>query len=141
MSKHKRYLAGFSMIELMIVLVIIAILAAIAIPSYRQYVLRGHRTDATRALQDLASRQENYFFSNNRYPSSMSSINGSSSVAGPYFSVAIPSASSTDYTLRATAQGTQMKDTSCASFSLNRAGQRTALSTSGTDTTTSCWGQ
>lgn len=141
MSKHERKVTGFSMIELMIVLVIIAILAAIAIPSYRQYVLRSHRTDATRAMQDLASRQENYFFSNNRYPSTMSSINASSSVAGTYFSVAIPSASSTDYAITATAQGAQAKDIACTTFRLNRAGQRTSTSSSGANTTATCWGQ
>lgn len=141
MKKHTRDIAGFSMVELMIVVVIIAILSAIAIPSYRQYVLRSHRTDATRALQDLASRQENYFFANNRYPATLGSINASSSVAGAYFQVTIPSASTTSYTITATAQGAQAKDTACNSFSLTRAGQRTALSSAGVNNTATCWGQ
>jgi prepilin-type N-terminal cleavage/methylation domain len=137
MKTSIRRIAGFSMVELMIVVVIIAILAAIAIPSYRQYVLRGHRTDATRALQDLASRQESYFFSNNKYTNALTDLGASTSVAGNYFTVAIPSASSTDYTITATAQGTQTQDTACTAFSLTRAGVQTSSGTGAADT---CWG-
>ena len=49
---------GFTLIELMIVIVIVAVLAAIAMPSYRQYVLRSHRTEATRTLLNVAVAQE-----------------------------------------------------------------------------------
>ena len=49
---------GVTLIELMITVVIVAILAAIAYPSYTQYVLRSHRTAAKTALHDMASRQE-----------------------------------------------------------------------------------
>ena len=64
MKTSMRRVAGFSLMELMIVVAIIAILLAIAIPSYRNYILRAHRTDATRGLQDIASREENYYFNN-----------------------------------------------------------------------------
>jgi type IV pilus assembly protein PilE len=128
---------GFSMIELMIVVVIISILAAIAIPSYRQYVLKGHRSEATRALQDIASRQENYYFSNNAYTSNLADLGANSSVAGAYFTVAIPSASSTDYQVTATAQGTQTQDGGCTTFTLHRSG---AKESTGPATTDTCWG-
>lgn len=128
---------GFSMIELMIVVVIIAILSAIAIPSYRQYVLRGHRSEATRALQDLASRQENYYFTNNEYATNLSELGASSSVAGVYFRVAISSASSTDYQITATTQGTQDQDRACTAFALHRSG---AKESSGNGTAETCWG-
>lgn len=128
---------GFSMIELMIVVVIISILAAIAIPSYRQYVMKGHRSEATRALQDIASRQESYYFSNNEYTDNLANLGASSSIAGAYFTVAIPSASSSDYEITATARGTQTQDGGCATFTLHRSG---AKESTGTATTDTCWG-
>jgi type IV pilus assembly protein PilE len=130
--------SGFTLIELMIVVVIIAILAAVALPSYRGYIMRGHRTDATRALQDVAAREESYFFSNNSYTDKLSDLGLNSTVAGEYFSVTIASASSSDYTITATARGTQAQDTDCTSFSLTRAGEQGAT---GSATPTKCWGK
>jgi type IV pilus assembly protein PilE len=134
MQRHR----GFTLLELLIVVVIIAILASVAIPSYRNYVLRSHRTDATRALNDLAARQESYFFSNNTYTSKLSDLGANSSVAGSYFTVGIASASTTAYTLTATAQGKQTQDT-CQSFSLTRAGAQTSNGSS--SDTPNCWGK
>ena len=128
---------GFSMVELMIVVVIISILAAIAIPSYRQYVLKGHRSEATRALQDLASRQENYYFSNNEYTDNLADLGASGDIAGVYFTVAIPSASSSVYQITATAQGTQTQDGGCTAFTLHRSG---AKESTGTAPSATCWG-
>jgi type IV pilus assembly protein PilE len=59
--------SGFTLIELMIALVIIAILAAIAIPSYRQYVIRSNRRAAQASLMDIANREHQYFVANRAY--------------------------------------------------------------------------
>jgi type IV pilus assembly protein PilE len=137
MKTRKHVNRGYSLIELAITLVVIAILASIALPAYRQYILRGHRTDATRALQDLAAREESYFFSNNAYASSLTTLGAASSTQGNYFSLGVASASSTAYSVTATAQGAQTKDTACTAFALNQAGQQTS---SGTGTAATCWG-
>jgi type IV pilus assembly protein PilE len=63
MKKHK----GFTLIELMITIVIVAILASIAIPSYRQYVIRGNRTAAQAVMMELATRQQQFFVANRVY--------------------------------------------------------------------------
>src|ERR1700733_1167388 len=52
---------GFTLVELIVAMVILATLAAIAIPSYSIYVLKSHRTEAKSALLDLASLEERYF--------------------------------------------------------------------------------
>lgn len=67
MKLHMSATRGFTIIELLIVIVVISILAALAIPSYRQYVMRTHRTVAKVALQDLLIRQESYAVDHKRY--------------------------------------------------------------------------
>jgi type IV pilus assembly protein PilE len=63
MKKHK----GFTLIELMVTIVIVAILASIAIPSYRQYVIRGNRTAAQAVMMEIATRQQQFFVANRTY--------------------------------------------------------------------------
>jgi prepilin-type N-terminal cleavage/methylation domain-containing protein len=58
---------GFTLIEVMIVVAIIAILATIALPSYRDYILRGQIVDATTALSTFRGRMEQYFQDNRTY--------------------------------------------------------------------------
>jgi len=63
MKTHK----GFTLIELMITILVVAILASIAIPSYRQYVIRGNRTAAQAVMMEIATRQQQYFVANRTY--------------------------------------------------------------------------
>jgi type IV pilus assembly protein PilE len=58
---------GFTLIELMITLVVIAILASIAIPSYREYVIRGNRRAAQAAMMELVTRQHQFFAANREF--------------------------------------------------------------------------
>ena len=131
--------AGMTLIELMIVVAIVALLASIAVPSYRQYVLRSHRVQAKAALLNLAAAQEKFYLQNNTY-----AANAALSTAPPaglgipgttedgFYTIAINNASATAFTATATATGAQTADSDCATFTINQAGARTA-------TTTKCW--
>jgi type IV pilus assembly protein PilE len=135
---------GFSLIELMIVVVIISILAAVAIPSYRRYVVRSHRVDAQRALTELAARQERYLYSNNAYATSLPAIGGSSAMAGSYYVVTLdPAAASsagTTFKAIASATGSQRQDDKqCQTLSLDQAGRQE--STGSTTNDPACWGR
>jgi len=59
--------AGFTLIELMVTVAIVAILAAIALPSYRSYVLRGQLVNATTGLSAVQANMERYFQDNRTY--------------------------------------------------------------------------
>lgn len=140
MKIARRPVSGFSLIELMIVLVIVAILLAIAVPSYRKYVVRANRIDAQRTLVDLAGRQERYYYSANAYTSSLSTLGSSSTAAGANFTVSVASASTTAFVVQATAAGTQAtSDKQCQTLKLSNTGTQTSTGTTANDP--QCWGR
>ena len=74
---------GFTLIELMIALVIAAILLAVALPSYQDYVRRGTRSSGQQFLMDIAQRQEPYFLDQRQYANALGSGAGGLNVAMP----------------------------------------------------------
>ena len=72
----RKGLRGFSLIELMITVVIVGVLAAIAIPNYTRYMVRGHRTEAQAVLMDIAQREQQFFLDNRAYTGTLSNLNG-----------------------------------------------------------------
>ncbi len=61
---------GFTLMELMIVVVIVGILSGVAFPAYKAYVDRAKRTEGKAFLMEIAARQERYYFDNNSYATS-----------------------------------------------------------------------
>lgn len=99
---------GFTLIELLIVVVLIAILASIALPSYQNYIKRGHANTAAADLTALASSVENYFQRKLEYPSSLGDIN-TWSPASKTFTYEYESGGSADaYTLTANGAGCKL---------------------------------
>ncbi len=123
--------AGFSLIELMVVVAIVAILVAAAYPSYTDSVRRSNRSDARATLLQIAQNLERRFTENNAYTGATLNTAAATDVwptatstEGHYtisFSVA-PSA--TAYTLRAVATGPQANDSECATMTLSHLGVR-----------------
>jgi type IV pilus assembly protein PilE len=130
---------GFSLIELMIVVAIVALLAAIALPNYRQHVIRSHRTDATSALLRLAATEEKFYIQNNRY-GTFAEI-GSPETENGWYTLAVSDADAATFTATATvADGSgQEDDPHCKVFSINAAGQKLATDPGDADSTDQCW--
>ncbi len=126
--------SGFTLVELMIVVAIVAILAAVAYPSYRGFVMRANRSDGKTALMRMAQNMERYFTVNNTYVGATVGTGAATDVWGSTispdgfytlsFSLDFP-VTATQYTVEAVARGTQVRDTACATLTLNQAGVKT----------------
>jgi type IV pilus assembly protein PilE len=128
----KKTSSGFSLIELMVTLAIVAILASIAIPSYQKYMMSSRRTDATTMLQRVAAAEEQHFFTNNTYTDNadgelgLPGTDGNITSSEGYYTIAITDVTDSSYTLTATPVdgGVQANDTDCVSFTLDQTGKR-----------------
>lgn len=135
---------GFTLIELMIVVAIIAILTAIAVPSYLRYVLHGRRAQAYALLEQNQAMLEQCYAQNFTYtPASPASCPApvQTSQNGYYALAPAPATSigATSYKLTVIPEGAQMKDTQCATFTVTSGNVRTATNAAGTDNTATCW--
>lgn len=146
---------GFTLIELMIVVVIVAILAAVAIPSYQNSIQKTRRSDAKEALTRIAAMQERYFFTNNSYGKLTDLGLGGALVKSQegFYDITLVGENVTDcdggtsgrpcFVLQADAKGAQANDTTCGSFFINQTGQRWARESGSAagdpHTTDECW--
>lgn len=137
----KTYSKGVTLMELMITVAVVAILASIAYPSYRNQILRSNRTEAKVALMGAAQTLEKCFTQNSTYVGCaaltlpLTTPNGDYSIDEDDDD---PIAAST-YTLVATAQNGQTDDTDCATLSIDQANNQTALRADSTENNRGCW--
>ena len=139
---QKRNQTGFTLIELMIVVVIIALLASIAYPQYSKYVLKSRRVAAGGCLQSIAQNMERYRSSHNFSYSGASPNNANipctTDLAAFYqFPAPTIAANGTSYTLQARPLGGQNRDV-CGTLGINQAGAKTVTGGSVTDPQ-QCW--
>jgi type IV pilus assembly protein PilE len=130
--------------ELMVVIVILGILASVAVPSYRRYLLRSQRTEAMRALMQAQTAQEKFFLQNNMYSDDLTGAPpaglglNSTTDTGKY-TLELENEEDATFTFTATAREGQRDDKDCRTLSINQAGTRTATNAAGDDNTAACW--
>lgn len=138
--------SGFTLVEVAVVLAILGLLSALALPSYRESVRKSHRADAHISLSSLATQQEKFYFRGSTYADDFSDI-----VAGlpantrsidsneGYYTITL--SASTDlrsWSMTAAAQGDQLDDIDCNEITLNSFGAKTARDWRG-DVSDACW--
>lgn len=128
---------GWSLIELLVVVAVLAVLTLAATPGYRAAMLRAHRTEATAALLALAAAQERFHLQHHAYSTELEAAPPEGLGLQPVtpsgrYSIAITAADASTFVATATAQGTQARDTQCAEFGIAATGARTA-------TNQDCW--
>jgi type IV pilus assembly protein PilE len=138
MNKHK----GFTLLELMIVIVIVAILAAIAIPNYQSYMIKTRRGAAETCLQQMAQMLERHHASKLTYAgATVADLQCSKELAGHYTFSLTDQAARTDL-LSATPQGAQSsKDPiACGILTVDQAGKKGAKNGTADEAAVSaCW--
>lgn len=126
------------MVELMVVVVIVAVLAAVAIPMYGKYAYRARRADGQDLLQRIAMAQERFYATNNHY-GSLADIGFANPAISEktYYSVtsAFPGNNNLKFLATAAPQGAQQND-DCGSLTVNNAGARAATGSTSNGT---CW--
>ncbi|CAE6944025.1 MULTISPECIES: type IV pilin protein [Pseudomonas] len=129
--------SGFTLIEVMITVAIIGILAAIAYPSYTEYVLRGNRSEGLALLSEAAARQERYFAQNNTYADTAAKLNVPVNSTNNLYQLNIADVTSNTYTLTVVPQNQQTKDTKCGTLGLNQKAERSK--TGSASSINDCW--
>ena len=133
MSQRKQ--GGFTLLELMIVVVIIGILAALSYPSYMQYVISTKRTAATSVLLQVADRQQQFFMDNKTFTADMTNLGFAASPlvvgddgrplasgdAKSVYTISMSNVGVTTYTITATPLHAQLsRDTECGALTLDQ---------------------
>ena len=136
---HMKQQLGFTLIELMIVLVVLAVLTAIAYPSYTNQVLKSRRADGIAALNRAAMQMEACRSDNASYATCDNAIHNTTSDDGFYLITAPASATATAYSFEATPQGVQTSDVQCTKLTLDSLGTRGH--TGSAPSADTCWGQ
>jgi type IV pilus assembly protein PilE len=128
---------GITLIELMIVVVVVSILAAVAYPNYREFVARATRNEAKAALLQIATNQERFYLQNNTYTTDMTELGfpvADNFITGSEaYTVRVPAADANNFTATATYRRPDAEALKCNLFQIDGRGTRIS------DPDTDCW--
>ena len=140
---------GFTLIDVLIVVALIAILLAIALPSYNEHTLKSKRSIARTHLLDIAGKQQEFFLNNKSYAGNLTALGYDSDTVGvnskgnlvaagagdSVYDFSVTSSSALAYALQASAANSQTQDSYCGNFTLDSTGIKGASGSLGAD----CW--
>jgi type IV pilus assembly protein PilE len=135
---------GFTLVELMIVVVVVSIIVAIAVPNYTSQIQKARRTDARSALLDLAGREERFLSVSTAYTATATQLGYTAfpqTLVNGYYKidVTVSAGPPAGFVAKATAINSQANDTTCATMTVDQLGQHKSLDVNSVDTSTTCW--
>lgn len=147
MTHSTRKSRGFTLIEAMIVVAVVAVLAGVAYPSYQRQIMKVRRSDAHESLMKAAALQEQFYMDNKRYATKMSELGSVDTSGNPtdsplsrerYYTVTVSASTATTFKVQAApvSTGPQAKDTYCDKLTLDEQGKKDKT---GTATVADCW--
>lgn len=139
LRKYPKSLQGFTLIEVMIVVAVVAILASVALPSYTEYIRRGHRADARAGLLQAQQWLERAATATGTYPTTLPTSLTWSGDASKRYGISL-SGTAAAFTLTAAPTGSQVGD-KCGSYTLTNTGLRGANGATSGTIITECWGK
>jgi prepilin-type N-terminal cleavage/methylation domain-containing protein len=132
--------AGFTLIEMMVVVTIVAILAAIAYPMYGDYVIRSRIIDGVTKLGDFRTQMEKFFMDNRTYlAGGACGVPNPALAANDSFQITCAAAAGPPETYLITASGVAAKAMAGFAFTVNQANAKTSSGPGGNYTNAGCW--
>ncbi|MEP7063820.1 MAG: type IV pilin protein [Betaproteobacteria bacterium] len=138
MSSRPRRAGGFTLIEMLIVVVIVGILAAVALPSYFQYIQRSKIIEATTGLSNWRTRMEQWFLDNRTYVGGCDQFKASIQAQVKAFTLSCSGESATAYALKATGDSANGMDTAFV-YTVDQKEAKTSAGPSGWTSSSTCW--
>lgn len=147
-SHHRNGVAGFTIVEMLVIMAVLAILATVAMPLYSDSVRKSGRAAAKGALMNVALRQEQFFLNNRRYSGTLTGLGlpdpyfvnkasdtVASTDAGRVYRITLANATATGFDAVASAVLDQSNDV-CGNYTLSSTGNRSVSGGAGADV---CW--